>query len=131
MKILIVDDSSKNIQFVANILVEHELSFAISGEKALEMIQVEKFDLVLLDVIMNGIDGYTTCERLRKEEDYLNVPVIFLTAKTESEHIDKVFDVGGQDYISKPFNTKALKSKVDTFLKLKKYDDLYGSKQTI
>jgi len=118
MKILIVDDLSKNIQFVATILAEHELSFALSGEKALEMIQVEKFDLILLDVIMSGIDGYDTCKQIKKTEGYSSVPVIFLTGKTNAESINRGFDVGGQGYISKPFNVKELKSRVDTLLQL-------------
>ena len=72
---------------------------------------------------MQGIDGYETCKQIKKSEGYSTVPVIFLTGKTNSESINRGFDVGGQGFISKPFNVKELKSRVDTLLKLKVSDD--------
>ncbi|RLA79397.1 MAG: two-component system response regulator [Epsilonproteobacteria bacterium] len=123
MKILIVDDTPKNVQLVANLLNSYDTAFALSGEQALEMIQEDSFDLILLDVMMPGIDGYETCSRLRKIDAYDKVPVIFLTAKSDNESILKGFDVGGQDFVTKPFNTKELLSRVNTFLKLKSFED--------
>ncbi len=118
MKILIVDDLSKNIQFVATILSSHNLSFAKSGEKALELIQREKFDLILLDVIMGGMDGYETCKELRKINAYEKVPVIFLSGNTDLDNINKGLRSGGQAYITKPFTANELESKVNSVLAL-------------
>lgn len=119
MKILIVDDVSKNIQFVANILSSYDLSFARSGEKALELIKREKFDLILLDVIMGGISGYETCIELRKVEGYSNIPVIFLSGNTDLENINKGLKAGGQAYISKPFTSNELIKQVNNILTVK------------
>lgn len=124
MKILIVDDIPKNIQVVANILQNYELLFAMSGEDALKILKSDdNIDLILLDVMMPGINGFTTCEKLRKIHHCKNIPVIFLTAKDDNENIIKGFDVGGQDYITKPFHTKELLSRVTNFLKLKSFED--------
>ncbi|PHR74345.1 MAG: hypothetical protein COA66_00710 [Arcobacter sp.] len=119
MKILIVDDLSKNIQFVANILSTYNLSFAKSGEKALELIKKEKFDLILLDVIMGGISGYETCIELRKMNGYASVPVIFLSGNTDLDNINKGLKAGGQAYISKPFTSNELINKVNNILTVK------------
>ena len=124
-KILIVDDTPKNIQVVASVLQNHnyELAFATNGNKALNSIEKTKFDLILLDVMMPGIDGYETCKRLKVMTNGIHVPVIFLTAKTDEESIVTGFDCGGVDYVTKPFNQKELLARVDTHLKLKDYED--------
>jgi len=124
-KILIVDDTPKNIQVVASVLQPHnyELAFATDGYKALNAIAKNNFDLILLDVMMPGIDGYETCRQLKKMDNGSHVPVIFLTAKTDEESIVTGFDCGGVDYVTKPFNQKELLSRVDTHLKLKDYED--------
>jgi len=128
MKILIVDDIYKNIQLVASVLSSYDTAFSTSGEEALRLIQEEKFDLILLDVMMPGMDGFTTCENIRKVEGYSEVPIIFLTAKNDSQSIVQGFDVGGQDFISKPFNTRELLARVDTFLRLKAFEDKQQAK---
>jgi len=128
MKILIVDDRAKNIQLVASVLKEYDTAFALSGEQALEMMNEEAFDLILLDVMMPGMDGYETCESLRKIKGYMKVPVMFLTAKTDNASIVKGFEAGGQDYISKPFHSRELLSRVNTFLKLKAFEDSQQAK---
>jgi two-component system, sensor histidine kinase and response regulator len=119
--ILIVDDVARNIQVVANIL-KHEqclISFAQSGEKALELIGKEVPDLVLLDVMMPNLDGYEVCEHIKKHEATKVIPIIFLTAKNDIESITKAFQSGGVDYITKPFNNEELRARVRTHLNLR------------
>ncbi len=118
--LLIVDDIAKNIQVAASVLKNEEckISFAQSGEKALEILAKEKIDLVLLDVMMPNMDGFEVCERIRENPDFKNIPVIFLTAKTDTQSITRAFQLGGVDYISKPFNNDELLARVRTHLRL-------------
>ena len=118
--ILIVDDVMDNIQVAMNILKEenYEFSFASSGESAIELLQNSKFDLVLLDVMMPGLDGYEVCMWMREQDAIHEIPVIFLTAKSDVDSIRKGFESGGQDYIVKPFHADELLSRVQTHLEL-------------
>jgi len=124
--ILIIDDVSKNIQVLASILnsSEYAISFATNGTDALEMIQDEEYDLILLDIMMPGMTGYEVCQRIKQMDEKKNIPVIFLTAKTQQNDINRGFQVGAVDFISKPFNTLELKARVGTHLGLKKAKDL-------
>lgn len=125
-KILIVDDSPLNIQVVAGILGKrgYDISYATSGSHALVLVADAQFDLILLDLMMPGMDGYEVCKRLRDMDAYKNVPIIFLTAKHDEESIVKGFEVGGQDYLTKPFNSSELLARVETQIKAKKYKDI-------
>ena len=118
--ILIVDDVMDNIQVAMNILKEenYEFSFASSGESAIELLKNSKFDLVLLDVMMPGLDGYEVCMWMREHNEVHEIPVIFLTAKSDVDSIRKGFESGGQDYIVKPFHADELLSRVQTHLEL-------------
>ncbi len=118
--ILIVDDVPDNIQVAMSILKEenYEFSFATSGDSALELIADNDFDLVLLDVMMPGIDGYEVCIRLRENPDTEDIPVIFVTAKSDVDSIRKGFEAGGQDYIVKPFHADELLARVQTHIEL-------------
>jgi len=119
--ILIVDDTPKNLQVLGNTLKleNFKVEFAINGFQALDWIKKKDFDLILLDVMMPEMDGYEVCEKIRANDKYKNLPIIFLTAKTDSESIVKGFEIGAQDYISKPFNTAELLIRVSTQLELK------------
>jgi two-component system, sensor histidine kinase and response regulator len=119
--ILIVDDNPKNLQVLGNTLKmqNYKIEFAINGQKAIEWIDKQKFDLVLLDVMMPEMDGYEVCTIIRKNDNHKNLPIIFLTARTDTEGIVKGFEVGAQDYITKPFNTAELLIRVKTQLELK------------
>ena len=119
-KVLIVDDVAKNIQLVANFLKQagYEINFALSGKKALNHIKKEKFDLILLDVMMPEMDGFEVCQKLKLDSSTKDIPVIFLTAKTDIDSITKGFQVGGTDYITKPFNKAELLARVKTHLEL-------------
>ncbi|WP_319266144.1 response regulator [uncultured Draconibacterium sp.] len=120
-KIFIVDDNEKNIQVLANTLSDlYEIEYTTDGYDAISWIKAEKFDLILLDVMMPKINGFQVCEAIRKEKSFNDIPIIFLTAKTDIESIVNGFRVGGQDYITKPFNDEELKARVKTHLELKK-----------
>jgi putative two-component system response regulator len=119
-QILIVDDVADNIQVAMNILQEenYDFSFATSGEDAYILLEHNKFDLVLLDIMMPGIDGFTLCEMMKKNEALKDIPVIFLTAKADVDSIAHGFRVGGVDYIVKPFRAEELIARVRNHLEL-------------
>lgn len=121
-KILLVDDNAINIRVAAKILRSHNynISFAQTGAVAIEKAQFINFDLILLDIMMPEMDGYEVCERLKTDPSTQKVPIIFLTAKTESENVVKAFELGGADYVTKPFNGRELISRVETQIKLKR-----------
>jgi len=123
--ILIVDDNPKNIQVAASIIQEkgYQMAFATNGKDALETVKSDDFDLILLDIMMPEMDGYSVCQQLKSNPDTSEIPVIFLTAKAEPESIVKGFEVGAVDYICKPFNTAELLARVNTHLDLKKARD--------
>ncbi|MEA1967989.1 MAG: hybrid sensor histidine kinase/response regulator, partial [Thermodesulfobacteriota bacterium] len=120
-KLLIVDDVSKNIQVLGSILRNHgyQISFAMDGKRALDLTSKEKYDLILLDVMMPELDGYDVCAILKQDPFTRDIPVIFLTAKTEVDSIVKGFKLGAVDYITKPFYSEELLSRVKTHLELK------------
>jgi signal transduction histidine kinase len=119
--ILIVDDTPKNIQVVASILKElgYQVAFARDGQTALSTAKSAKFDLILLDIMMPEMDGYEVCQHLKTDSRTADIPIIFLTAKTESDNIVKGFEVGGVDYVTKPFNSAELVARVKTHLELR------------
>ena len=118
--ILIIDDIPNNIKVAANILQQkdYKLFFATSGSSALEKMQSTSFDLILLDVMMPEMDGFDVCTRIRSNPHTRNIPVIFLTAKTDTESVVKGFEVGGTDYVTKPFHSAELLARVKTHLEL-------------
>ncbi len=120
-KLLIVDDVSKNIQILGNILSQedYQIAWAMSGDEALSIIAVQDFDLILLDIMMPEMNGYEVCEKLKSNPDTAEIPIIFLTAKADMDSIIKGFDVGAQDYITKPFNAKELLARVQTHILLR------------
>ena len=117
-KILIVDDIPKNIQILGNLLsgINFQIAYAQSGEQALEVIKHQDFDLILLDIMMPGINGFEVCKKLKNNKKTKEIPIIFLTAKADMESIIKGFEAGGQDYITKPFNSAELIARVNTHL---------------
>ncbi|MCP4750801.1 MAG: hybrid sensor histidine kinase/response regulator [Proteobacteria bacterium] len=120
--ILIVDDVLENIQVLGTTLrkEEYQISAAQSGLKALEMIGEVTPDLILLDVMMPELDGFEICRRLKANPETKDIPVIFITARTETEDIVGGFELGAVDYVTKPFNSSELLSRVNTHLQLKK-----------
>lgn len=124
-KILVVDDNVKNIQVLANLLSEnnYNVEFALNGGDALKLLVTEELDLILLDIMMPEMDGFEVCKKIRENEYYNNIPIIFLTAKTDIDSIKNAFKFGGVDYVSKPFNSDELLSRVSTHLELKRNKD--------
>ena len=120
-KILIVDDTPANID-VLDLFLEKEgykISIAQSGESALDLADRISPDLILLDVMMPGIDGFETCRRLKSNDKTSDIPIIFITARNESADIIKGFSMGGVDYITKPFSQEEVCARVHLHLKLK------------
>ena len=123
--ILIVDDVPKNIQLLGNVLSNegYDISIAENGIEALETVEEVLPDLILLDVMMPEMDGHEACARLKENSETKDIPIIFLTAKTETEDIVKGFELGAVDYVTKPFNSTELLARVRTHLALKQARD--------
>lgn len=121
-EILIVDDTPNNLRFLSTMLLEqeYEVRKAINGSMALKSVQLEPPDLILLDIRMPDMNGYEVCKQLKAEEQSKEIPVIFLSALDAP--MDKVmaFDVGGVDYITKPFQFEEVLSRVKTHLTIRK-----------
>ena len=123
--ILIIDDNPSNIDFLLGLLTEYDISVAVDGERALDQISQEIPDLILLDVSMPGMDGYEVCSIIKLDPKTKDIPILFLSANTDAESVVKGFDVGGVDYITKPYRPREVLARVETHLKLKKVmDDL-------
>ncbi|WP_457577817.1 diguanylate cyclase, partial [Desulfomarina sp.] len=124
--ILIVDDMHENLKLLGNILTGrgYRVAFADNGQRAIEIAGKIYPDLILLDIAMTGLDGLQTCRKLKDTPDLSEIPVIFLTAKTETDDIIKGFEAGGADYITKPFNAKELLSRVKTHIEFKRSREL-------
>ena len=130
--ILIVDDEKFNIELAAVYLKEdgYSLSFALNAQAALQSVSKKDIDLILLDINMPKVDGFEVCKMLKGDVKTKDIPVIFLTAQTDIEYISKAFEVGGVDYISKPFNGIELKIRVKTHLKNVAYLEEIKHKQS-
>lgn len=124
-RILIVDDNPTNIQVVGNILTEkdYDIAFAQSGEKAIEQVLHTDYDLILLDIMMPEKDGFEICESLKANPQTKDIPIIYLTAKSDIDSIIRGLRNGGIDYISKPFIKEELIVRVENQIKLKMIQD--------
>jgi len=119
--ILIVDDNEINIDILLGALNKYDIIAALSGQEALDIVKKEKVDLILLDIMMPSLDGYEVCRILKNSDKYSNIPIIFLTAKNETDDIKKGFEYGAIDYIVKPFNPSELDIRLNTHLELLSY----------
>jgi diguanylate cyclase (GGDEF)-like protein len=130
--ILIVDDMAANIEILAGILnSEYEILFATSGKEALEIATEQVPDLILLDVIMPGMDGYQVCRELKRREKTKDIPIIFVTANSQEEDESRGFEEGVVDYIIKPVRPSIVKARVRIHLELKRYRDHFKTLSTI
>lgn len=120
--ILIVDDNSNNLKVVAGVLKGEGYKFrmAKSGAQALSVLDKTQPDLILLDIQMPEMDGFETCVKIKKNKELAGIPIIFLTANTDADSISKAFEVGGVDFVTKPFNSDELLARIATHIKLKK-----------
>ncbi len=121
-RLLIVDDLPQNIKVLGSSLHNdgYIISFATSGLQAVDLALKSKIDLILLDIMMPDVDGYEVCRMLKLEERTKDVPIIFITAKTDKADIVRGFEAGAVDYVTKPFNAAELSARVRTHLELKK-----------
>ena len=121
VKILVVDDTPANLEVITDTLSSagYTTAIAISGERALKRLENYLPDLILLDVQMPGIDGFETCRQIKAHPQTTSIPVMFITALSDTESIVKGFSLGAVDYISKPFQEPELLARVKTHLQLK------------
>jgi diguanylate cyclase (GGDEF)-like protein len=131
--ILIVDDTVKNLQLLGSVLKaeNYKIALATNGNQAVMIANDINPDLILLDVMMPELNGFETCKKLKSIHKTSEIPVIFLTAKVETEDIIEGFKVGAVDYVTKPFNTYELKARVKTHVELKISKDLLEQKNVI
>lgn len=111
-KILAVDDNTTNLHILPQLLKEYDVIIAANGFDALDIVNKEAIDLILLDIMMPDIDGYDVCQVLKSREAHKNIPIIFLTAQTDNSAAEKAYDVGAIDLIRRPLNPKELLAKV-------------------
>ena len=115
-KILVVEDEPRVVRLISEVLkaVGYRIATAATGESAIEMLALEQPDLILLDILLpHGPDGYEVCRRIR---EFSNVPVIMLTAKAQESEVLQGFDVGADDYLTKPFSAKELVARIRAVL---------------
>lgn len=120
MKILIVEDTATNIEILRGTLEteDYKLSFAPNGKIGLEVAELSMPQLILLDIMMPEMDGYEACEKLKANPKTADIPVIFISAKGETDEIVKGFELGAMDYITKPFRPAEVRARVKTHLTL-------------
>jgi adenylate cyclase len=123
-KILVVDDTPQNVRLLEAVLVPHgyDVLAATSGGAALDLVATARPDLILLDVVMPGMDGYAVCETLRADEENAVLPVIMVTSSVGREKV-KAIEAGADDFIPKPFNNHELLTRVRSLLRIKRYHD--------
>ena len=123
-KILVVDDIPENVRLLEAVLAPrgYEVVGAHDGAEALDLVESERPDLILLDVVMPGMDGYAVCRRLREGEETAVLPVIMVTSSIGEEKT-KAIEAGADDFIPKPFNHDELLTRVRSLLRIKRYHD--------
>jgi adenylate cyclase len=123
-KILVVDDVPENVRLLEAVLVPrgYEVVTAHDGDAALDLVEAEEPDLILLDVMMPGLDGYAVCTRLRANDDTAMLPVIMVTSSVGQEKT-RAIEAGADDFIPKPFNHDELLTRVRSLLRIKRYHD--------
>jgi phosphoserine phosphatase RsbU/P len=123
-RVLLVDDAKANLDIlVEGLKSDYKLSLALNGEMALQIAARTPPDLVLLDIVMPGLDGYEVCRRLRQMPETAEVPIMFLSSLEEVQNKTRGFEAGANDYLTKPFEMLEVKARVRSLLKAKAYND--------
>lgn len=123
-RVLIVDDVRANVDLlVAALRDEYKISVALDGETALRVAEARPPDLILLDVMMPGMDGYEVCRRLKRAPATRDIPVVFLTSLTQVQNKAEAFELGAADYVTKPFEVLEVRARVRALLRAKAYQD--------
>jgi len=130
--ILIVDDEEINIELAALYLQEENYTIlkAMNAQEALKILSRNSISLILLDINMPKVDGFKLCSMLKEEQKTKDIPIIFLTAQTDISYITKAFEVGGSDYLTKPFNALELKARVEVQIQNLAYLEDIKAKQS-
>lgn len=124
-RLLIVDDTQSNLEVLLGILADdYDVRVALDGEKALRLVTRVQPHLILLDVMMPVMDGYEVCRRIRAMEDMRDIPILFLTARTDDDSETAGLSLGAVDYIIKPFNPEVIKFRIRNQLEFKQQRDL-------
>ena len=120
LKILAVDDQPENLGLLNRVLemAQFDVRAATSGQAALQAARADLPDLILMDISMPGMDGFEVCKKLKGDPKTKDVPVVFLTGRSDTEHLVKGFELGAVDYITKPFNNSELLHRINTHLEL-------------
>jgi diguanylate cyclase (GGDEF)-like protein len=130
--ILIVDDMASNIEILDGVLSpEFEILFATGGKEAIEIAGDQLPDIILLDIVMPGIDGYEVCNRLKSEEKTRDIPIVFVTAMNQEEDESKGLNAGVVDYITKPIRSSIVRARVHNHLELKRYRDFLKAQSSV
>jgi two-component system, sensor histidine kinase and response regulator len=129
INILVVDDNPENLKIVSNFLKEsgYQIALALDADSTLMILKANKIDLILLDIMMPGVDGFQLCKIIKDDPELTGIPVIFLTAKTETDDVVRGFQLGGVDYITKPFKKEELLVRVRNHIQLKLMRDFLQS----
>lgn len=116
--ILVVDDTPGNLDVLSDLLEAYQVVVSLDGPNALELAEQYHFDLILLDIMMPGMDGFEVCRRLKENAAWYDIPVIFITAVNDTQSLERAFALGGVDYVTKPFRPAELLARVKTHLQL-------------
>ncbi len=129
--ILAVDDTPANLEVLSEVLASagYQVASAINGERALQRLKSQTPDLILLDIQMPGLNGFETCRRIKSDPSTANIPIIFITARSDVGSVVEGFTAGAVDYISKPFQEAELLARVQTHLQLRHVNQLYELEQ--
>jgi two-component system, sensor histidine kinase and response regulator len=123
--LLVVDDNPMNVEPLCDLLeaMDYRVATALDGATALRLVEEEPPDLILLDIMMPGMNGFEVCRRLKQNPSFARIPVVFVTALSETEDKVKAIDAGGDDFLTKPFNRPILLARIRSLLRLKEAND--------
>lgn len=121
--ILVVDDEVVNLDILSELLDRFDVIDVTSGEEALEILSKEKIDLILLDILMPGMDGYEVCRTVKADKSLRHIPIIFITSKNDDLSIEHAYEIGASDYITKPFRHRELMARIGNALRIQELQE--------
>ena len=131
--ILVIDDDITIRKLISHHLTlnNYKVLLASNSEEAFDLLDKNTFDLVLCDVIMDKMDGFTFCQLVRENKNYRSIPFVFVTAKNTMQDKSKALEVGGDDFITKPFNVEELILKVKALIRRAEINRIYGTRKNL
>lgn len=118
--IVLVDDSEDNIDILLGLLADYQVQVSLDGPTALEILSRTAPDIILLDVIMPGMDGFEVCRRIRENQEFDDIPILFITARNDEASIVRGFEIGANDYVTRPFRCAELLARVRSQIRYKR-----------